>query len=236
MTDANGGAQDGMSAMEVLTTTRSVRKRLELERPVPRELVARCVELALQAPSSSNSQVACFIAVDDAERRAALAELYRRAWSIYEQRPSFVGSVHYDDAARQDQQDRVTDSAHWLADNIHAVPVLVIPCIDLGSETGQRLAASGFGRDRVLPVGLQATAWGSILPAAWSFMLAARAHGLGSAWTALHLYFEREAAEILDVPFESVIQAALLPVAHTSGSFRKAPRAPVSEVLHWNTW
>jgi nitroreductase len=225
-----------MSALEVLTTTRSVRKRLELGRPVPRELIERCVELALQAPSSSNSQVACFIAVDDPGRRAALAELYRRAWSIYEQKPSFVGSVRFEDAARQDQQDRVTDSAHYLAEHVHTVPVLVIPCINLGSETGQRLVQSGFGRDKLMPIGLQATAWGSVLPAAWSFMLAARAHGLGSAWTGLHLYFEREAAEILEVPFDQIVQAAMLPVAYTSGRFKKAPRAPVSEVLHWNCW
>jgi nitroreductase len=236
MTTTGDDRQEPMSAVEVLTTTRSVRRRLEMGRPVPRELVERCVEVALQAPSSSNNQVACFIAVDDPGRRAALADLYRRGWSLYEQRPSFVGSVKFADEARQGQQDRVTDSAHFLAEHIHEVPMMVIPCIDLSSETGQRVVESGFARDAAMPIGLQANAWGSVLPAAWSFMLAARAHGLGCAWTALHLTFEREAAEILEIPFESVVQAALLPVAYTSGRFRKAPRGPVSEALHWNGW
>jgi nitroreductase len=236
MSSSAESRQGEMSATEVLETTRSVRRRLELGRPVPRELIERCVDLALQAPSSSNGKVACFVAVDDPEQRTALAELYRKGWGLYEERPSFVGSVRHDDAARQHEQERVTDSAHYLAEHIGEVPVLVVPCVDLGTDAGQRLVQSGFTRDAAMPLGLQAAFWGSVLPAAWSFMLAARANGLGAAWTILHLSFEREAADILGIPFDTVVQTAMLPVAWTSGAFHRGPRPPASEVLHWNAW
>lgn len=214
---------------ELLTTTRTVRRRLDLDRPVPPELIRECVTVALQAPTGGNSQNGHFVVVMDAERRAGLAALYRRAWAGYRKAP---GSVH-DRYARapagplRQQMGRVVESADYLAENLHRVPVLVIPCI------GTRLAqVSGDFAN----VALSST-YGSILPAAWSFMLAARLRGLGAAWTTAHLTFERDAAALLGIPYESVTQVALLPTAyHTGVSFRPALRRSTAELLHFDRW
>jgi nitroreductase len=84
----------------------------------------------------------------------------------------------------------------------------------------------------------QASAFGSILPATWSFMLAARARGLGTSWTTLHLWHEQEAAALLGIPYGEVTQCALIPVAHVKGrpEFRPGPRKPLDGVLHLNGW
>lgn len=204
---------------ELLTTTRSVRKRLDLGRPVPAELIERCIEIALQAPTGSNRQDWHFLVVTDADGRRALGELYKRAFDAYavDARPALP-----EGDPRTRQYPRVLESARYLADHLHEVPVHVIPCIE--------------GRVERAPVIGQASVYGSILPAAWSFMLAARARGLGSAWTTLHLAYEREAAEILGVP-DSVTQAALLPVAYFTGSgFKPARRRPARESIHWDGW
>lgn len=222
---------------ELLATTRCVRRRLDLTRPVGRDLVEHCVELALQAPTGSYSQIARFICVDDPERRAALGELYRRGWAVYEQTALYAGGMPVDDPAVAAMRDRALSSAQYLVDHMHQVPVLVIPCGDLSSATGGRFVEAGYTREAVQPAVLQAAMWGSVLPAAWSFMLAARANGLGSSWTVVHMFYEKEAADILGVPFDTVIQAAMIPVAHTIGSrFRVAPRMPVSEAVSWNSW
>ena len=77
----------------------------------------------------------------------------------------------------------------------------------------------------------------SIVPATWSFMLAARARGLGTCWTTFHLAHEREAAELLGIPYEAATQAALIPVAYTKGTdFKPGPRKPLGEVIHWDRW
>lgn len=207
------------SVDELLTTTRSVRRRLDLRRPVAPELIERCIEIALQAPTGSNRQEWGFLVVTDPEKRRALAELYKKAFDAYaaDMQPPFPAS---DPRARQFP--RVLESARYLADHLHEVPVHVIPCIE-----GRVERAGVIG---------QASVYGSILPAAWSFMLAARARGLGSAWTTLHLAFEQEVAGILGVP-ASVTQAALLPVAHYTGSgFNPAKRLPAGELTHWNGW
>jgi nitroreductase len=220
----------GLPPDELLTTTRSVRRRLDLSRAVPATLIRECVEIALQAPTGSNSQGAHFIVVADAAKRAALADLYRRSWAAYRNAP---GSV-YDRARReapgprQTQLARVADSADFLVDNLHRVPVHVIPCIE--------------GRLGTLPPGphaniVMASSYGSILPAAWSFMLAGRARGLGSAWTTAHLSFEQEAAGLLGIPYDRVTQVALLPTAYFTGAgFKPAQRRPLRDVLHLDTW
>ncbi|HXE72590.1 MAG TPA: nitroreductase family protein [Candidatus Nitrosotenuis sp.] len=209
---------DLASVDELLTTTRSVRRRLDLSRPVEREVLLECLELALQAPTASNLQNWRFLVVTEADKKAALGELYRRSFQSYLRSgaPSFPA-----DDPRGRRQMAVTASAVYLAENMGRVPVQVLPCLE--GRPGSSIAA-------------QAAFWGSILPAAWSFMLALRSRGLGSAWTTLHLVYEKEAAEILGIP-ENVTQAALLPVAYTLGAgFRPAARLPARQVTFWERW
>jgi nitroreductase len=205
---------------ELLTTTRTVRKRLDLDRPVPLDLVRECLKVALQAPSGGNRQTWEWLVVTDAGQRAALGELYRRAVQGYLASSGAAGKLFADDPERAAVQARVGDSAAYLGEAMGRVPVLVIPCIHAAK----------------LPAGNQAGLWGSLLPAAWSFMLAARARGLGTAWTTLHLTYEREAAEILGLP-DDVRQGLLIPTAFTKGTdFRPAARQPLDEVLHVDRW
>ncbi|GAA1912205.1 nitroreductase family protein [Microbacterium aoyamense] len=203
---------------ELLTTTRSVRKRLDLTRPVPLEIVREALEVALQAPTGSNAQTWHWIIVTDPDKRAAIAELYARSFARYRS----SGGRAYADAERQAVQERVSSSADYLAEHMAEVPVLVIGAIF-------------NGRDDFEP-GSQAGLWGSLLPAAWSLQLALRARGLGSAWTTLHLAYEREIAELLGIP-ATVHQGVLLPVAYALGTdFRPAHRAPLDEVVHIDGW
>lgn len=205
---------------QLLTTTRTVRKRLDLDRPVPLALIRECLEIALQAPSGSNRQGWQWLVVTDADQRAAIGDLYRRAVAGYLKSSGAAGRLFADDPDRAPVQARVGDSVAYLGERMGEVPVLVIPCI----------------RAAKLPAGNQAGLWGSILPAAWNFALAARARGLGTAWTTLHLTYEAEAAAILGLPAD-VHQAALIPTAFTKGTdFRPAARQPLDEVLHLNRW
>ncbi|MGH3309530.1 MAG: nitroreductase family protein [Streptomyces sp.] len=211
-----------LTADELLTTTRSVRKRLDLTRPVDPEVVRECLETALQAPSGSNAQRWHWLVLTDPDIRREVGALYQKSCRAYLDSPNAAGRLYADDPARSQVQARVNDSVAYLADRMGDVPVLVIPCIQLPSGP--------------LPEGNQASVWGSILPAAWSYMLAARSRGLGTAWTTLHLTYEAEVARVLDLP-ANVHQAALIPTAHYTGdTFKPAPRAPLSEVLHENGW
>jgi nitroreductase len=205
----------------LLTTTRSVRKRLDFSRPVERAVVERCLEIALQAPTGSNAQGWHFYVVTDAAKKKGLADLYRKAFELYATNPAFRPQYEAGDP-RSAQRPKVEDSARHLAEHLHEAPVLVIPCVEGRVESAGVLA--------------QASIYGSILPAAWSFMLALRARGLGTAWTTLHLMYEKDAAAVLGVP-DSVTQTALLPVAYTRGEdFKPARRLPLSKVLHWDRW
>ena len=199
----------------LLSTTRAVRKRLDLQRPVPRDLINECLELAVQAPTGSNSQTWRWLVVDDADKRQALADLYRRGAREY-----LAGAA---DQAPAGQTKRVFESALYLMDHLQEVPVHVIPCVE--------------GRPpQDSPMVMLGSLFGSIFPAVWSFQLALRARGLGSTLTTLHLMHEQEAAELLGVP-EDVMQVALLPVAYTSGTdFKPAARPPVAKITHWNQW
>lgn len=205
---------------ELLTTTRSVRKRLDLTRPVPMELVRECLEIALQAPSGSNRQAWHWVVVTDAERRATIGDFYRRAVETYLDSPGAAGKLFADEADRAAVQRRVGSSVRYLGERMGEVPVLVIPCLRVAK----------------LDAGNQAGVWGSILPAAWSYMLAARARGLGTAWTTLHLSYEDEVAEVLGLPAD-IRQAALIPTAFSIGTeFTRARRQPLNEVLHVDRW
>jgi nitroreductase len=208
---------------DLLSTTRSVRRRLDLSRPVPRALIARCLELALQAPTGSNMQNWRWVVVDDPASRRAIAEQYRRGWEIYKTLPIAAGNLPTDSPGRAGLQRRIMASAQYLADHFHEVPAFLIPCIT------PRVA------DEV-PV-LQCSFYGSVIQAAWSFQLAARARGLGTCWTTLHLFFEREVAEALGIPYDEVQQVALIAVGYSLGTgFRPAPREPLEGKLHWNAW
>ncbi|GHO62613.1 putative oxidoreductase [Ktedonobacter sp. SOSP1-52] len=211
-----------LSIDELLTTTRTVRKRLDLTRPVEAEVIAQCLQLAVQAPTAGVGQNWHFLVITEPAQRKDLAELYRKGW---ETNREFI-EEHTAAALAGDQAamyTRVGASAHYLLKHLHEVPVHVIPCIE--------------GRSENLPVIQQAGLWGSIMPATWSFMLAARSRGLGTSLTSYHLFFEREAAEILSIPYEQIMQTALIPVAYTIGdTFKPAVRKPLDEVLHWNRW
>jgi len=205
----------------LLTTTRSVRKRLDFSKPVDLAVVGRCLEIAFQAPTGSNAQGWSFVVVIDAEKRRGLAELYRKAFELYANNPD-LRPTFGDDDLRMKQLPRVVESAMYLAEHMHEAPVLVIPCIEGRVENAGTLA--------------QASVYGSILPAAWSFMLALRARGLATAWTTLHIMFEQDAAKILGLP-EHVTQTALFPVAHYTGTdFKPAKRIPSAQLVHWNSW
>jgi nitroreductase len=209
-----------LSLDELLTTTRSVRKRLDFDKPVPRGVVMECLELALQAPTGSNAQGWQFVFVDDPEKKKALADIYRAAANPYLDLPKPErGDI------RDQQIDAVMSSAKYLNQNFEKAPVLMIPCLE--------------GRPDGAPSGMSASYWGSLLPAAWSFMLALRSRGLGSAWTTLHLIGdgEKKAAEILGIPFDKYAQGGLFPIAYTKGTdFKPAKRLPAEQLSHWNTW
>ena len=217
-----------LSPDELLSTTRAVRRRLDFERPVPLELVKQCVELALQAPSGSNARGWHFVVVGDADKRRAIADLYRKAYESY---PAMPISAHAlaEQAAGDDVgvMKGVVRSADALGPNLHRAPYLVIPCL-----AGRVPLFEGAMGDC-----FRASLYGSIMPAFWSFMLAARARGLGTAWTTLHLMHEEECAEILGIPYDEVTQVALSPLAYTVGTdFKPADRPPPEQIVHWDRW
>ena len=208
-----------LSADEVLTTTRSVRKRLDFDREVSTDVIMECLEIALQAPTGSNRQGWQWMFITDEGDRTALKEIYAENFAAYRQlpRPEYAA-----DDPRAAATPRVVDSAQYLADNFEKAPVLLIPCLE-GRTEAENSAAF----------------WGSLLPAVWSFMLALRERGLGSAWTTLHLPNggEKKAAELLGIPYDRYSQAGLFPIAHTIGTdFKLASRLPATEVTHWGKW
>jgi len=212
---------DLASIDHLLSTTRSVRKRLDFSRPVEPAVVMQCIELALQAPTGSNSQGWSFVVVADAAKRRAIAEHYRNAFTAYRNDPSRRVEYAADDP-RHGQMPRVVDSANYLAEHMHEAPLMVIACIEGRAEQG--------------PPVMQAGLYGSILPAAWSFMLALRSRGLGTAWTTLHLVYEQEVAALLGLP-PTVTQAVLFPVAYYTGEdFKPARRVDARQLVHWDSW
>jgi nitroreductase len=186
-------------------------------------VIQECLELAIQAPTAGTKQNWHFLVITDPSQREALAGLYRKGVisnSEYIRKRATTVAANEKEAP---MYARIATSAQYLFDHLHEVPVHVIPCIQ--------------GRAENLPLVEQSGLWGSIMPATWSFMLAARSRGLGTSLTSYHLFFEREAADVLGIPYEQVMQTALLPVAYTLGSeFKPATRKPLEEVVHWNQW
>jgi nitroreductase len=209
-----------LSADELLSTTRAVRKRLDFDKPVELSVIKECLEYAVQAPTGSNMQGWQWLVVTDPAKRKGLADLYRQGWAMYTQ---MAGAANNIESADPDQQARVVDSATYMAENFEKAPAMLIPCLP--------------GRLDGLPNMAATSMYGSILPGAWSFMLAARERGLGTAWTTIHLMFEEQAAQILGIPYAEVTQCALITIGYTKGTdFKPAKRPPIETVMHLDTW
>ena len=218
----------GLAADELLATTRAVRKRLDFDKPVEMEVLHECLELARQAPTGSNAQGWHFVFVTDPDKKTGIAEIYRNAFEAYRKMPQSAHAIADGRSkADQAQQERVIDSAEYLAQNLHRAPVFLVPCVE-GRVDGATGPMANLG---------QASIFGSIIPAAWSFMLAARERGIGTAWTTLHLIQEKAVAEMLGIPYDEVTQVALIPCAYTKGTeFKPARRLPLESCLHVDAW
>ncbi|OBJ14279.1 nitroreductase [Mycobacterium sp. 1165196.3] len=210
-----------LSVDELLTTTRSVRKRLDFDKPVGRDVLTECLELALQAPTGSNSQGWQWVFVEDAEKKKAIADVYLANARGYLSAP---GAEYPEGDTRGERMGAVRDSATYLAEHMHEAPVLLIPCLE--------------GRPDKSPLG-GVSFWASLFPAVWSFCLALRSRGLGSCWTTLHLLGdgEQRVADVLGIPNDRYSQGGLFPIAYTKGTdFRPAKRLPADQVTHWDAW
>jgi nitroreductase len=212
-----------LSADDVLNTTRAVRKRLDFSRPVEDDVIRECVATAMQAPSGSNLMTMQFVVVKDAEKRQAIGEIYKQCWAIYSSTPMYAGAIKKEGESEQAQQERVVDSATYLSEHMADAPALVLGCT--------------AGRIDGAPAMMSASVMGNILPGMWSFMLAARARGLGTAWTTISLMMEKEVADIVGIPFDEFQQACLTPLAYTVGTdFKRAMRPDPDTIIHWDTW
>jgi nitroreductase len=203
---------------QLLSTTRAVRKRLDFSQPVPDQLIRECVAMALQAPSGSNQVTMRFVVVRDEKKRQEIGEIYRQVYAGYKASPAYPGNAT-GDAERDNAQRRVASSADYLGEHMGDAPVLVLGCNE--------------GRDRASAL----AGMGNILPAMWSFMLAARARGLGTAWTSMHRAREQDVADVLGIPYDRVAQAVLTPLAYTRGTdFKPAARPDPDTVIHRDGW
>lgn len=213
-----------MTTDELLTTTRAVRRRLDLTKPVPLGLIRECLEIAVQAPTSANVQNWSFIVVTEAEQRCAIADVYRRTWEMIAASPLAVADRFQDNPARNREQHKVSDSATYLADHIGEVPVLMIPCVEVIDGDG-KLTAENANQY-----------WSSIMPATWSYMLAARSRGLGTTWTGVTIAADDEMRAILGLP-DNVYHATTIPTAYYTGTtFHRANRIPLDDVVHFDRW
>ena len=213
-----------MTPDQLLHTTRAVRKRLDFTKPVSDDVIRECVAAAMQAPSGSNNMTMRFVIVKDEAKRAAIGDIYRQCFDIYKTLPGvYAGSIAKDTDVEQAQQDRVVDSALYLADHMGEAPALVIACT--------------AGRLDSVPSMMAVSSMGNVLPGMWNFMLAARARGLGTAWTTVGLMMEQAIADVVGIPFAEVQQACLTPLAYTIGTdFKPALRPDPDTIIHWDTW
>ncbi|CAB4859572.1 unannotated protein [freshwater metagenome] len=210
---------------QLLSTTRAVRKRLDFSRAVPDDLIRECVGLAMQSPSGSNDMTMQFVVVRDEAKRKAIGDVYRQCYSIYQSMDGvYIGSIDKGEQNAQAQQMRSAGSADYLGEHMGDAPVLVLACTAGGRVDGA-------------PAMMAASMLGNVLPATWSFMLAARARGLGTAWTTVHLMMEQAVADIVGIPFDQVQQACLTPLAFTVGTdFKPAARPAPDSIIHWDQW
>jgi nitroreductase len=214
-----------LTADELLTTTRGVRRRLDIGRVVPDELIRECVTCALHAPAGSNVPRTRFVVVRSPELKQRLAAVYGEIYEgSYKASSAYIGRVAADSRTAQAAQDSAARSADALPAQLANVPAIVIACL-VGARIDHTSAM------------FSATFLGGVLPAMWSFMVAARARGLGTCWTTMHLAREREVADLLSIPYDTVQQVCLSPLAFTRGTdFKPALRPDPEDVIHWDTW
>jgi nitroreductase len=214
-----------LNSDQLLSTTRAVRKRLDFDRDVPDDVIRECVAMAMQSPSGSNNMTMSFVVVKDAAKRKAIGDVYRATYSIYQSLDGvYIRSIDKGNETDNQQQSRSADSADFLGDHMGDAPALVLACFNGGRVDGA-------------PAMMAASMMGNVLPAMWSFMLAARARGLGTAWTTVHLMQEQAVADILGIPFDTVQQVCLSPLAYTVGTdFKAAARPDADSIIHWDGW
>jgi nitroreductase len=199
----------------LLTTTKQVRKRLDLSRSVPHNELLECIGLADHAPMGGNLERNRWMIIDDDAKKSAIAVYFEAVG-----RPYLAANA---ELRGDDRSQRVIGSATYLVDHLAEVPALVL---------SMRLDRPPLDQSQ----GQAAAYYGSVLPGVWSFQLAARARGIGSAWTTFHLEHEAEVAELLGIP-PTVTQVCLLAVGYYTGdTFAAAPRRPASEVTYLNEW
>ena len=211
-----------LSPDEVLTTTRSVRKRLDLNRSVPRELITEILNIAVQAPNGSNMQMWHWVFIDDKEVIGKVAKIYGEAMDAYIASLGENVNENYL-AAERPRFNEISTSVSYLKEHLHQVPMILIPLME-----GRLEKADTF---------TQASQWGSVIQAVWSFMLALRVRGLGSAWTTVHLHHEQQMAELLSIPYRKYTQVGLFPVAYTVGTdFKPGWRLSNDKIFSWNSF
>jgi len=212
---------DRVATDKLLTTTRSVRKRLDLTREVDPQVIQDCIDIAMQAPTGTNAQNWAFVVITDPAKKKFIADAYRNGGEM------MAGSGYPPPLEPGDPREhvmpKVMESAGYLGEILEQVPVFVIACVR--------------GRVESVPMVIaQASTYGSILPAAWSFMLALRSRGLGTAWTTIHLFQEQAISELLGIPADWT-QTVLFPVAYYTGDdFKPAHRLPSDTMTHWDSW
>ena len=212
---------DLAAADKLLTTTRGVRRRLDFERTVPRSVIEDCIEVAMQAPVGASWNTH-FIAVEDAELRRQIGAVYAQRAHPYLDKSDTAALAKLTGADERAGHEKSMSMHRWYTDNLHRAPVLMIVAMEGRWENSS--AAERAGR------------YGSNLPAAWSFMLALRARGLGTCWTTLHIYEEQKIASILGIP-EDITQTVLLPIGYYKGDdFKPARRPTVESCTHWDRW
>ena len=213
----------------LLTTTKAVRRRLDFDRPVPREVIVECLRLASYAPNASNAQEWHWVVVDDESQRARVADIYRRLML-----PRVTQMKAVKERAGDAAGARISRSIIYLAEEMHKVPILVVPCFDVAASIGRYQVQLPDPGQFPIATKMDSNMFASILPAVWSFQLALRSRGLGTVLTTAHQLDQPAVAEVLNIP-ESWYQVALLPVAYTTGyDFTPSPRAPIEDTIVWN--
>ena len=210
-----------MDVDQLLTTTRSARRSLDVDAPVDLEEIRTCLDIGLHAPNGSNQQCWHWAVITDAPLRETVAELYREAYLSKVGGQLIAGVM-----PPGTPEARLMTSTEWLVQNLAKVPVLVIPCYE-----------SSYPRVQGDESFYQATLYGSIFPAVWNFQLALHSRGYGTCITTLHLHYEKEVRALLGIP-ESLTQGCLLPVARLRGGheFGPAPRRQTNDVIRMNSW
>ena len=204
-----------MDVFEALYTTRAMRR--VKEDPIPEDVIKSIIDSAIRAPSGSNRQDWKFVVVTDKEVREKLSDIYKETWDYYVK--SFynnsedLGASNLKDKDQIESVKRISNSASWLAENYHKVPLLVL----------------AFSRND--PTG------SSIYPAIWNLMLAARGHGIGTCLTTVMSFKTDDVYEVRGIPTDKGWALnATITAGYPLGKWGVAERKPVEEVTYLNKW